>query len=165
MTVDNREAELNKLSSTWNQFGKDDPLWSILGADGKRNNNWDVEDFFKTGDSEVEEVMSCLRTNANELDLGKALDFGCGVGRCTQAFARFFSGCVGVDIAPSMINLAEKFNPYPDSVSYVTNGVDDLSQFADDEFDFVYSARVLQHMPPSISMRYIEEFLIYRRVF
>ncbi len=40
----------------------------------------------------------------------RALDFGCGVGRLTQALARHFNIVDGVDIAPSMIELANQFN-------------------------------------------------------
>ena len=33
----------------------------------------------------------------------RSLDFGCGIGRLTQAMAEFFEVCDGVDISPTMI--------------------------------------------------------------
>lgn len=43
-----------------------------------------------------------------------ALDFGCGVGRLTQALAAHFDEVTGVDISPSMIKLAKKYSRHGD---------------------------------------------------
>ena len=40
----------------------------------------------------------------------RALDFGCGAGRLSQALCEYFDSCDGVDVAPSMIDLARRFN-------------------------------------------------------
>ena len=153
------KKNLHNLGVTWDQFGKDDPLWAILADQDKRRNKWDRDEFFATGVAEIDDAMSYVTEQVGQPTPGKALDFGCGVGRCTQALARHFSSCVGVDISSSMIELAEEFNQEPERCSYVLNTVDYLRHFADLEFDFVYSARVLQHMPSSLAERYIEEFL------
>lgn len=142
----------------WDQFGKDDPLWAILSEQGKSRNNWNQAEFFETGIREIDDAISYTIGRINNPIFGKAMDFGCGVGRCTQALAKHFSSAVGVDISPSMIDLANKFASGSDRCSYVLNTVDDLSIFADEEFDFVYSSRVLQHMPPSLAELYIGEF-------
>ncbi|OLE97248.1 MAG: hypothetical protein AUG75_10580, partial [Cyanobacteria bacterium 13_1_20CM_4_61_6] len=90
---------------------------------------------------------------------GSALDFGCGVGRLTQALAPHFDRVVGVDISPNMIQLATDVNRFPGHVSYVWNQAPHLQRFADAAFDFVVSNIVLQHIPPAITLRYVEEFL------
>jgi SAM-dependent methyltransferase len=89
----------------------------------------------------------------------RALDFGCGVGRLTQALCKYFQHCIGVDIAPSMIELARKFNRYGDRCEYRENPFDDLHEFDNDQFDFIYSNIVLQHMEPRYSERYVQEFV------
>jgi ubiquinone/menaquinone biosynthesis C-methylase UbiE len=90
---------------------------------------------------------------------GRALDFGCGVGRLTQPLADHYEEVVGVDIAPSMIELAENLNRRGDRCSYVLNESDDLRAFCDSGFDLIYSNITLQHMEPRYAFRYIKEFL------
>lgn len=91
--------------------------------------------------------------------LGRALDFGCGHGRLTQALATYFPEVVGVDIAASMLAAARLANKHGDRVSYVQNVRPDLSMFADASFDFVLTALVLQHMRPEYAACYMREFL------
>jgi SAM-dependent methyltransferase len=88
-----------------------------------------------------------------------ALDFGCGVGRLTQALAAHFQRVVGVDVAPSMVEAADRYNRFPERVSYAVNLRPDLAPFAEDSFDFVISLITLQHMPPSLALGYVAEML------
>ncbi len=74
-----------KLQNTWDGFGKIDPLWAILTQPDKRNNKWDINEFFKTGEEEITQVMEYINSLHISLSRNKALDFGCGVGRLTQA--------------------------------------------------------------------------------
>jgi len=90
---------------------------------------------------------------------GTALDFGCGVGRLTQALCQYFERCIGVDIAGSMIKLAWKYNRFGDRCHYLVNDVGDLRMFEDGHFDFIYSNIVLQHIPSEYSTHYIREFV------
>jgi ubiquinone/menaquinone biosynthesis C-methylase UbiE len=85
------------------------------------------------------------------------LDFGCGVGRLTQALARRFAACTGVDISEEMIRKAEAINRYP-HCSYLANSATTLP-FADATFGFIYSNIVLQHVPPRFSEQYLREFV------
>jgi len=87
---------------------------------------------------------------------GKALDFGCGVGRLTQALARRFASCVGVDISQEMIRKAGSLNQHT-HCRYLVNTSTRLP-FADASFSFIYSNIVLQHVPPRYSRRYLREF-------
>lgn len=101
------------------------------------------------------------RVDALKLPLtrGRALDFGCGVGRATQALALHFDEVVGIDIAPSMIKLADQFNRHGEKCRHLVNDSKDLHLFPDDHFDFVFSTIVLQHMRPEYSTGYIQEFV------
>ena len=80
-------------------------------------------------------------------------------GRLTRVLCEHFDECVGVDIAPSMIRHARRFNQFEDRCRYVLNGADDLAVLPDDHFDFVYTYIVLQHMRPKYMKRYIAEFM------
>ncbi len=90
---------------------------------------------------------------------GRALDFGCGVGRLTQALATYFEEVVGIDIAPSMVNLAKRYNRFGSRCIYYVNDTDNLRRFSDQEFHFIYTTIVLQHMKPEYAKSYIKEFL------
>ncbi len=89
----------------------------------------------------------------------RALDFGCGVGRLTQALAAHFEQVDGVDVSRGMIKLADDLNPFPDSCRFHLNQAGDLALFETGSFDFVFSQITLQHMPPKYSRRYIREFI------
>jgi ubiquinone/menaquinone biosynthesis C-methylase UbiE len=150
---------ISKLQKNWNEFGKTDPLWAILTSPEKKGNKWEVDEFFKTGLEEVEAILSSLEQYNINIPKAKALDFGCGVGRLTQALAHYFDEVYGVDIAPSMIELAQKYNKYGNKCKYILNETDNLKMFPENNFNFIYTNLVLQHMKPKYSKRYIKEFL------
>lgn len=87
------------------------------------------------------------------------MDFGCGVGRLTQALAPAFGSVTGIDVSPTMIQLARRLNRYPDRVKYLLNERRDLSALSSATLDFIYSDIVLQHIPPSQSRVFVTEFL------
>jgi 2-polyprenyl-3-methyl-5-hydroxy-6-metoxy-1,4-benzoquinol methylase len=118
---------LKKLQENWNAFGETDPLWSILTYPDKKGNKWEVEKFFETGAQEIGIFMAFIKSLDRKVQFRKALDFGCGVGRLSQALAAYFEEVHGVDIAPSMIELGKKYNPYGNRCTYHLNEHDDLS--------------------------------------
>ena len=150
---------LEELKANWDGFGRTDPLWSILTDPDKRGNKWSAQEFFDTGSKDIDDLMN----RASRFDAcflrGKALDFGCGVGRLTQPLCAYFGEVHGVDIAPSMIELANTYNRHPDSCTYHLNESGGLSMFPDGEFDLVYTSRTLQHMEPQYARVYLREFV------
>jgi SAM-dependent methyltransferase len=143
----------------WEQMAQSDPLWAILSDPTKKNRQWDIQRFFQTGHHEISPLFYHLDHLNIPVIKEKALDFGCGVGRVTQAMAAYFDSVVGVDISETMIRLAEKFNQFPGKVRYVHNQADDLKVFPDEEFNFLYSNIVLQHLQPDIILHYLAEFI------
>ncbi len=75
------------------------------------------------------------------------MDFGCGVGRMTRAFARHFKECIGVDISEQMIANAKELNALIPQCHFIVNRFEDLRIFPENYFDMVYSGFVLQHIP------------------
>jgi SAM-dependent methyltransferase len=151
--------DLNKLSRHWDHLAQNDPMWAILSFPGKRAGKWEPQEFFASGTAEIARVME--RLNNENLGLGRhrALDFGSGLGRLTQALAGYFDEAIGVDIAPAMIKGAQEFNSHGDRCTYILNTHADLRLFASNHFDFIYSNIVLQHMKPEYSAAYIREFV------
>jgi SAM-dependent methyltransferase len=151
--------DINELQEQWDKAGRIDPLYVILSDSSKKGRGWDLDGFFASGRGEIAHILEeAVRLSVN-LRSSRALDFGCGVGRLTQALAEHFAQADGVDIAPSMVEQARTFNRHGEHCRYHLNKSPDLSLFAEDTFDLVYSNLVLQHMKPELSSRYITEFV------
>jgi SAM-dependent methyltransferase len=151
--------EIEQLKSNWEAFGRDDPLWAVLTEASRRGGRWDLDEFLATGEREVAAALTELGELGADPGRGRALDFGCGVGRLTQALAARFERCDGVDIAASMIAEARRINQHGERVHYHVNDAPDLGLFPSDTFDFVLSFIVLQHMVPRYATGYIGEFV------
>ena len=149
---------LRRLARNWNEFAARDPLWSILTLDDKRGNRWNLDEFLGTGRSEINAALRWARECRPQFGAGRALDFGCGVGRLTQALAASFAEVHGVDISENMIEAARRLDP-EERATYHVNGSADLALFPDEHFDFVYSSITLQHMEPWLMRGYLREFV------
>jgi SAM-dependent methyltransferase len=142
-------------AAAWEELGRRDPHWAILSEPG-RQGSWDDEEFFATGRAQIDASLADVGSLLVRRDA--ALDFGCGLGRLTQALALHFGSVTGVDVARSMVEGAQARNAFPDRVSYVVNTAATLP-FDDGAFDFVYSLLVLQHVSPPSAERYISELV------
>jgi ubiquinone/menaquinone biosynthesis C-methylase UbiE len=112
------------------------------------------EAFFELGRTEIAAVMDRVDPSGRK----RALDFGCGVGRCTQALADYFDHVDGMDISPSMIEQAKALNRHGDKVRYLVWDRTELP-YKTGTFDMVYTNIVLQHMRQQYAHEYIREFV------
>ncbi len=151
--------DFKSLQHHWDKFGQTDPLWSILSMPNKTGNRWDVDEFFATGETEVERLIQYLASLDLTLPGGQALDFGCGIGRVTQPLAHHFEVCHGLDIAPTMIDLANQYNKQGNRCQFHLNEREDLSLFADGSLNFIYCVITFQNMAPRYTKQYLVEFL------
>jgi ubiquinone/menaquinone biosynthesis C-methylase UbiE len=150
---------LSELEKNWEELGKHDPYWAILTDNTKKNNKWKIDEFYETGQQGFDIYWNKTKNFGLNIETGYLLDFGCGVGRLTQAACRYFDKVVGVDVSSSMINLAQKNNKFENKCNYIINKKDDLKIFSDNSFDFILSLLTLQHMDPEYSKKYIGEFI------
>src|SRR5437588_118672 len=107
---------LHESRDYWDRHARRDPLWAILSDTAKKDGKWDVARFFQTGVSEIASLLYELDAQGIFPSRGAALDFGCGVGRLTQALAPHFDRVVGVDVSSCMQELATRLNQFPQSV-------------------------------------------------
>ncbi len=151
--------ELGPVKKAFEEFARRDPMYAALTRSGRENRGWDPDEFFAVGRDEIASVLEYV--DALELEPGRsrALDFGCAIGRLTQALGDHFEDVVGVDIAEGMIEAAREHNRHGDRVQYCLNTRPDLALFEDGSFDFVYTNKVLQHIPPRAQLSYIREFM------
>lgn len=150
--------ELNQLQYHWNGMGEEDPLFAVLTQPGKEQNRWQREEFLETGRSNIAAILNQLSESGLSLKRGRALDFGCAVGRLTQALCDHFDEVDGVDIAPSMLQVAREWNQHGERCRYHLNEVNSLQLFDDQSFDFICTMITLQHMQPKFAVEYISEF-------
>jgi len=140
-------ALLSRRSSTrartddeWEELARRDPYFAILTDDRFHADKLDdaaMHDFFASGERDVDALLR--HTTAPP---ASALDFGCGAGRLTLALAKRVAQVVGVDVSPTMRELAERHR----IVAGITNArfVDAIP---DERFDFICSLIVFQHIP------------------
>ncbi|MGA2737897.1 MAG: methyltransferase domain-containing protein [Bryobacteraceae bacterium] len=138
---------LDRMRQDWNQRAREDPHYYV--AFGRREQ--DDAEFFAT----AADVLRGLRAEARHLRIAgqpfprnlKALEIGCGPGRLMRPLSADFAEIHGIDVSDEMIGLArEKLRGISNAHVYHA-GTSDLSQFADESFDFVYSYAVFQHIP------------------
>jgi ubiquinone/menaquinone biosynthesis C-methylase UbiE len=151
--------QLERYKQGWEDIGKLDPLWAVLTEPSGQYGRWDQEAFFRTGADEIARVMEEAAKLGYPRQKGMALDFGCGVGRLTRALAGSFEKSCGVDISEAMVTKARELNGQIGNCSFVVNNSTDLRAFPNESFDFIYSARVLQHLPSQkVIEQYVSEF-------
>lgn len=149
--------DVDQLRRAWEQHGQSDPLWAILTETGKRGGRWDVSTFFATGREEIAGLMRTLEPHGVPAGRARALDFGCGVGRLTEALADHFELVDGVDISDAMIARAREGSGHPDRCRYHVNARGDLRLFEDGTFDLAHSSIVLQHVGRDLARSYLSE--------
>jgi ubiquinone/menaquinone biosynthesis C-methylase UbiE len=141
--------DLATIEHDWDEAARQDAFFNILTIHGLSR-----DAFWEMGRHEIDGVIEALVPSGR----GRALDFGCGIGRLTQALAEHFERVDGVDIAREMLSLAEAHSRNP-RVHFHHNAAPHLALFASDTFDFVYTSIVLQHMPQPLAEGYVSEFL------
>ncbi len=151
---------LDELKENWEGFAEDDPMWAILTEPNKKSNKWEKAEFFATGKNEINKQLAIISDELKvDLALDHALDFGCGMGRCSNGLAHHFEKVTGVDISSVMIEKAKKNAVFPEKTHYQVNVVDHLKVFQDNTFTMVFSVIVLQHIHPKYAKKFIAEFL------
>jgi SAM-dependent methyltransferase len=144
--------DFDQMYDWWEGAAKHNALNAILS----NRPEWEVDDFFRTGRESLAEHQGFAGLAGVHLGGGSALDFGCGVGRVTNALDEYFDDVVGVDISHEMVRLAREY-ARSSSVRFLQVG--DLPlPFADRTFDLVYSSIVVQHIPTPYNIHYVGEF-------
>ena len=149
--------DLACLRRNWERFGTDDPFWAILTHPEKKGNRWNRSEFFRLGEEEVAYYVQLISKWNPLHKAGRALDFGCGVGRLTYPLSKYYKKVIGIDIARSMILKAREFY-HLGSCRFFLNARSDLKIFRQREFDLVLSRLTLQHMLSNYMRTYIKEF-------
>ena len=138
----------------WDQWAERDPLWFMLGTVTS------LEGLMGSGQTEIRAFLQHASAQGMTFGRGCAIDFGCGVGRLTQALGEHFERAIGVDVSQRMVEQAQQYNRFDEKVSYVVvPATSKQLPFQDDSADLIYSVNTLFHIPPHRTKHYIMEFL------
>ena len=134
----------------WEELGRTAPYWGVhTHPDYEGKQSLDPEksaEFFASGEEFVAWVRGVLEQKLGAAkEIGRALDFGCGVGRLLVPMAKRAGHVVGVDISDDMRRLCAKH--------LAEAGCGNATLVADmvvmqSPFDWVNSYIVLQHIEP-----------------
>ena len=145
----------NDMEKDWDARARQNAQHYI--ASGKIH--WSEDEFFGEGTRLAYQLCNSLFQKEGFQPKGKRmLDIGCGIGRLERGFSQMFGGVWGVDVSGEMISQAIKLNQGFENVKFVKGNGQDLSAFADEFFDFVFSTITFQHIPKKrIILNYFRE--------
>lgn len=152
-TDEQLQAMFDRIAVAWRAFGETEPHWSVLSADDFLQDRLadNIDRFFETGRGEIKVLLRFLSRAGLPMKVGRAMDFGCGVGRLSFGLSTYADQVVGIDISPPHLRLAEQRA----AEQGITNvafeaivSVADLDRYAG--FDLIVSRIVLQHNPPPV---------------
>jgi len=138
---------LDRHRTEWEELAELDPLWAILSDPSRRFGRWKLDEFFATGEREIEAALARAETHGLPRRHEIAVDLGCGVGRLSRALATRFGNVHGIDISERMVATARRLSRDLPNCHFHVNADPALSEFDDAAVDLVYSVLVLQHMP------------------
>jgi SAM-dependent methyltransferase len=136
----------------WRELGAKDPYWGVISHPRYRQENLTpqaLDEFYGTGTAHIDAVAARVGQLTGRMPSGRALDFGCGVGRLAEAMTRYAQQVTGYDISPGMLELARARGG---RVSYV-------GELPAGPFDWINSFIVFQHIPPERGLAILEELL------
>ena len=86
---------LSEVQRFWDRQAHADPMWAILTDPAKAGGRWDADEFFATGTREIGVFMEQAAEWGAPASRRSALDFGCGIGRLSQALSDDFEQVYG----------------------------------------------------------------------
>jgi|SRR5579859_2173115 len=143
---------LRDTDADWRELGANQPYWGVLSRPDFRSENITskgVQDFYATGRADIDFIVEQISRATGAKPSGRALDFGCGVGRLAEAMTSYASHVTGYDISPGMLELARK---RASKVAY-------LSEIPAGPFDWINSYIVFQHIEPQRGIEILDDLL------
>lgn len=140
-------------SSNWEAIAATHPYFGVL-TDPRFLGNPTPEtlaEFFRTGEADADNLLSLTGSPTPR----RVLDFGCGVGRLSLAFARYADEVVGVDVSPTMRAIAAQHR----DAAGITNATF-VESLPDGEFDLIVSLIVFQHIPVAAGEELLRQLLV-----
>ena len=146
-------SKLRDTDADWRKIGAEEPFWGVLTSPDHRMDAITpegIERFYRIGREEIATHAGLIaQASGTPPQGGAALDFGCGVGRLSEAMAAIADEVVGVDVSPGMLETARRRSG---KVTYV-------EEIPDRGFDWINSSIVFQHIPPERGLAILDTLL------
>lgn len=147
----------------WEKFGRREPYYGVLAYDRFRKaqlREAALDEFFLSGEEHIDFVLKTVRACLDPtFSPVRALDFGCGVGRCSIPLARVCQFVVGLDVSDAMLEEARS-NCLKQAITNCefVESDDTISQVSG-SFDFIHSFLVFQHIRAKRGERIFERLV------
>lgn len=143
----------------WVRWGEEDPWYGVL-AEPEFRGGAHRDAFLRRGEAHVDAMLAdCRRLGLEPAPGARSLEFGCGVGRLLAPLARRLPRAVGIDISPGMLRQAAELIPAGQAELRLADGATPLPLQPDEQFDFIFSHIVLQHIPPRRGLQLLDGLL------
>ncbi len=145
----------------WCRWAETEPYFGVLADPRFRMTSIGAnkDAFFELGRLSIAERVAAAERHFGVFGRGRALDFGCGVGRLTLPLAALFDEVVGLDIAPAMLAEARRNAEAHGITNCRFAPSDDGLSEAGGAFDLVITSMVLQHIPVRRGLRIVQQLL------
>ncbi len=137
-----RARALRDTDADWRELGRSQPYWGVLSNEAFLRENLTaetIEAFYACGRPYIDEIVGRLDMATGSKPSGRGLDFGCGVGRLTEAMAEHVDEVVGLDISAGMLEVARRRGGKATYLQALPEAM---------TFDWINSFIVFQHIPP-----------------
>lgn len=154
---------MSKVKEKWEFYGENDPYFAVLTFDKYKAENLNEDykkEFFETGEEHFVKIWKTVESHyKNEFKPKKALDFGCGVGRLVVPLANRCETVTGIDISQKMLAEARENCKIRNLHNTEFFQTDDFLTYPADDYDFIHSFIVFQHINPKIGEKIIENLV------
>lgn len=137
----------------WRRIGSTEPFWGVSSHPQYLRNQLDDEvltAFYASGRLHIASVAEDMERDLGaSIRVSAALDFGCGVGRLSEAMAAYAQSVTGYDVSPGMLEIARSRDALVHYVDTLPVG----------PFDWINSAIVFQHIPPERGLNELDGLL------
>jgi 2-polyprenyl-3-methyl-5-hydroxy-6-metoxy-1,4-benzoquinol methylase len=141
-------------ANDWEDLARREPYFPVLTSEGVRE-----DAFLATGEADFALLLSAIASIlGHDVPLTTVLDFGCGAGRLTLPLARRATQVVACDVAPTILAHARQNAEEAGlrNITFIETG--ELAGFRD-QFNFICSLLVFQHIRPTEGYKLIRTLL------
>ena len=150
---------LDDTDREWNKWDKNDLYYAVLASPKFRNRD-NMAEFFAFGEQDFSNMQQDFERLAIPLTpAGKALDYGCGVGRVLRPVSHYYPQAVGIDVSRAMVEEARNNIPEATTDIRLLENNDLAACLGEDTFSFIHTRLVLQHIPNKRGFQIIRHLL------